>query len=408
MKKKRILFVDDEPNILKSFQRMLRDMREEWDMIFVSSAKEAIDTLGTEYFDVIVSDVLMPDMNGLELLNRVMKAYPKIIRIILSGHFDEDMTMGSIRLAHQSLHKPCSLDDLKSTIQRALRLQDELEGDELKEIVARMDRLPSLPILYDKIIKTLNSPDASMRKVGEIISMDMGMTAKVLQLVNSAYFGLRRHINTPAEAVVYLGLEQIKALVLSVHIFSQAELQGFSQKFLKDLWDHCFLTGMYAKTICQAMHLDKSEHDIAFTAGVLHDVGKLIFIANYLDEYMRVVDRVKGEHVLFGEAEKDQFRATHSEVGAYLLGIWGLPDKIVESVMFHHNPRGSTGEGFSPLTAVHIGNYFSGKKVFAGQGMKAVLDMEYLERLKVANRITEWELACMRLGDGKAAAGLDF
>jgi putative nucleotidyltransferase with HDIG domain len=396
--KRRILFVDDEPNLLRSFQRMLRDMRDEWDLRFAQNGKDALTALELESYDVIVTDVLMPGMTGLELLDQVMKKYPNVIRVILSGHFDEDMTMGSLRLAHQSLHKPCTLDDLKSTIQRALLLQGELETQDLKDVVSQMDRLPSMPILYDKIVKLLNSPDASMRKVGEIISMDMGMTAKVLQLVNSAYFGLRRHINTPVEAVIYLGMEQVKALVLSVHIFSQAELKGFSPTYLKDLWDHSFLTGMYARLISQQEGLEKSDVDIAFTAGVLHDVGKLIFISNFPDKYATVLDTAKKERLPVFESELRTFNASHSQIGAYLLGIWGLPDKITEAVMFHHDPRMCIEQSFNALTVVHVANVLASRKVFGEQEIVAAVDETYLSSLKLTTKFPIWQEQCFRLG----------
>lgn len=395
--KKRILFVDDEPNILKSFQRMLRDMRSEWDMTFVDSGDKALACLGLAEYDVIVSDVLMPGMTGLELLSRVMQEHPRVIRVILSGHFDQDMTLGSVRLAHQSLHKPCKHEEVKATIQRAFLLKDELTSEELKDLVGSMDRLPSLPTLYNKIIDVLNSPDASMRKVGEIISMDIGMTAKVLQLVNSAYFGLRRHINTPVEAVVYLGMEQIKALVLSVHIFTYAETKGFSEDFLKDVWDHSFLTGVYAKAIAESRMEEKEMIDAAFTAGVLHDVGKLIFIYNFPQRYWDLVKRARSEHIPFYQLEKEEFNVTHSEIGAYLLSIWGLPDEIVEAVMFHHSPRLCVDSEFNVLTAVHVANFHSSRKIFSGQGLKQSIDMKYMEDLKLLTSLKDFELACMRV-----------
>jgi len=396
--KKRILFVDDEVNILRSMQRMLRDMREQWDMVFVESGAAALEELAKERFDVIVTDVRMPNMTGLELLDRVMKEYPGLVRIIISGHFDQDAALGSVRLAHQSMHKPCQQEEIKNTIQRAFVLQDELAGDEIKSIAARMERLPSLPTLYNKIIQVLNSPDASMKKIGEIISMDIAMTAKVLQIVNSAYFGLRRHISTPTEAVVYMGLEQIKALVLSLHIFSHAEIVGFSEVFLKDLWEHSFLTGLFARSIAQARSDDKALVDSAFTAGILHDVGKIVFASNYTQAYGDVVKIAKQEHRFFSEIERERFRVTHTEIGAYLLSIWGLPDQIVEAVMFHHSPNLCVDDRFCALTAVHIANYFSSRKVFAGQGIRSVLDMKYIERVKLVAHLRDFELLCMRVG----------
>lgn len=395
---KRILFVDDEVNMLRSLQRMLRDMRREWDMVYVESGEAALRELAGAPFDVVVADVRMPGMTGLELLRRVRGEYPAVVRIILSGHFDQDAALGAVRLAHQSLHKPCQQDELKATIRRAFVLQDVLGGDEVKVIAAEMDRLPSLPSLYDQIIQQLRSADASMKAIGDIISMDIAMTAKVLQIVNSAYFGLRRQITTPAEAVVYLGLEQIKALVLSLDLFSHAQLEGFSEDFLSDLWEHSFATGLLAREIAQARSSDRALVDGAFTAGILHDIGKIVFASNYPQDYGDIVRSAKDDRRCLHEIERDHFRVTHTEIGAYLLSIWGLPDKIVEAVLFHHHPSRCVDGRFSPLAAVHVANHFSSKGSFAGQGIPTTLDLEYLDRVGLSAELRELGRLAERVG----------
>ena len=381
-------------NILHSLQRMLRDVRHEWDMVFVESGAAALEELARKHFDVIVTDVRMPQMTGLELLDRVSKEYPSVVRIILSGHFDQDVALGSVRLAHQSMHKPCLQEELKSIIRRAFVLQNVLASDEIKAIAATMERLPSLPALYHQIIQVLHSSDVSMKKVGDIISMDIAMTAKVMQIVNSAYFGLRREITTPAEAVVYMGLEQIKALVLSLHIFSQAEIVGFSPEFLRDLWEHSFLTGLCARAIAHAHSDDHALADAAFTAGVLHDIGKIVLASNYTDAYTEVLASARIDHRQLFEVERDQFRVAHTEIGAYLLSIWGLPEKIVEAVMFHHTPRQCADERFSVLAAVHIANHFCARAVFGDQGLRTMLDLAYLERVGLADDVPALEAIC--------------
>lgn len=394
---KRILFVDDEVNMLRSLQRMLRDMRREWEMVFVESGEAALRELAGSPFDVVVADVRMPGMTGLELLRRVRGEYPAVVRIILSGHFDQDAALGAVRLAHQSLYKPCQQDELKATIRRAFVLQNVLLGDEVKIVAAEIERLPSLPALYNQVIQQLSSPDASMKKIGDLISMDIAMTAKMLQIVNSAYFGLRRQITTPAEAVVYMGLEQIKALVLSLHIFSHAQLDGFSDTFLNDLWEHSFATGVLAREIAQARSTDRVLIDAAFTAGVLHDVGKIVFASNYPQVYGDIIRTAKDDRRCLHEIERDHFRVTHTEIGAYLLSIWGLPEKIVEAVLFHHHPSRCADDRFSALAAVHVANHFSSKGSFAGQGIPTTLDLEYLDRVGLGADLRELERLAARV-----------
>ena len=226
--KKRILFVDDEPKILEGLQRTLRSMRQEWEMQFAGSGQEALECLSKEPFDVVVSDMRMPGMDGAQLLKEVMRLYPQIARIILSGHSDQEIVLKSVRIAHQYLAKPCEAETLKSVVTRTCALRELLADDAVRRMVSNMDSIPSLPSLYAEIMEEIQSPNASIQRVGKIISKDMGMTTKILQLVNSAFFGLRRHVSSPSQAVSLLGLDTIRALVLSVHIFTHFDSQKAS------------------------------------------------------------------------------------------------------------------------------------------------------------------------------------
>ena len=233
--KKRIIFVDDEPNLLKGLSRMLRPLREEWEMLFVGSGSDALAALEKDAFDVVVSDMRMPGMDGAQLLAEVAQRYPQIVRIVLSGHMDKEMIYRSVGRAHQYLAKPCDAARLKSTVARACTIRDSLADKFLKELVAGMKSLPSLPSLYIELVEYLQSPEASIQTVGKIIARDVGMTAKILQLVNSAFFGLSRKVGSPSQAVSLLGLDTIRALVLSVQAFSQFDetnLPGFHTESL--------------------------------------------------------------------------------------------------------------------------------------------------------------------------------
>jgi putative nucleotidyltransferase with HDIG domain len=188
------------------------------------------------------------------------------------------------------------------------------------------------------IVKEMQSPDASLKKVGYLISQDVSMSAKILQLVNSSFFGLPRKITDPQRAAVYLGVDTLKALALSVNVFSSstedAELCGFS---LADMWKRSIMVGRLAQDIARADTDDKKVLDEVMIAGMLHDIGKLILL-KVPEQYKQVMDLIKESGCDPVEAEYTVMKTSHAELGAYLLGLWGLPDIIVETVAFHHNP----------------------------------------------------------------------
>src|SRR5437762_9749706 len=157
--KKRVLFVDDEPLVLQGLQRMLRHMRQEWEMEFVDSGPKALEAMASNPFAVIVSDMRMPGMNGAHLLNEVMKRYPKTVRLILSGHADQDLIMKCVGSTHQYLTKPCEPEALKATVRRASALAGSLQNEKLLQLISQMDRLPSIPALYVEVMEKLQRPE---------------------------------------------------------------------------------------------------------------------------------------------------------------------------------------------------------------------------------------------------------
>ena len=228
---KRILFVDDEPMVLDGLRRMLRGMRNEWEMEFATSGHDALKILDGKRFNVIVTDMRMPGMDGCQLLNHVKELHPQVVRIVLSGHSDKDMVLKSIGPVHQFLSKPCDAETIKTTVARVCSMRDIMEDEALIKVVSGVESLPSLPELYSEVVDEVNSAEGSLNRVGEIISRDSGMSAKILQLVNSAFFGLPRHITSPVRAVQLLGLETVKALVLTVKIFSMFSRVRFGRVF---------------------------------------------------------------------------------------------------------------------------------------------------------------------------------
>jgi HD-like signal output (HDOD) protein len=388
---KKILFVDDDALISEAMQRMLHHMRADWDMRFAGSGAQALQMLADAPADVVVSDMRMPGMNGAQLLNEVSRLYPKSVRLILSGYADMEMILQCISGTHQFLAKPCSSEVLKKVILRALEMDAWVNNDQLKMLVSRLGALPTLPTLYFEIIREIQSPSATLDKVGNIIARDPAMTAKMLQLVNSAFFGLHRKLTDPTEAVLQLGLETIKSLVLILHVFAELKTSEATRIPIQKLWHHSLATGATARRIAIWERQDKTLTEECFTAGLLHDIGRLMLLSNLPDEYAAVTRRSQQERIPIVEAEREVFGTTHAEVGGYLLGLWGLPISLVEAAVFHHWPGKCLKREWTALSMVHVANVLE-QEPLPGQDPELLsqMDRRYLEELWLWDRAQIW------------------
>ncbi len=437
---RRILFVDDDPNEIKELKTMLKSICQKCEIEFALSGEEALNFMLKSPFDVVVFDMRMQGRDGMDFLGTVMERYPETVRIIHSELSDAEMVLRSSKSAHQLLEKPNSAEAIKCTIERTCKLQDLLRSEELKNIVASIKKLPSNPKLYNLITAEMQSPDASLKKVGHIISQDVSMTAKILQLVNSPYFGLQREIADPQQAAVYLGMDKLKTLVLSINVFSSftgdAESCGFS---LVEMQRHSLRTSKLAWDIVRAETDDRKVAEEAMIAGMLHDVGKLIML-KIPKQYNQVMSFIEKNGCDPVAAEYTVMKTSHAELGAYLLGLWGIPGNIVESVAFHHNPsklledmyvmlyelsREALGTRkakdvdlrpgavkkyateFTALTAVHIANAMMMQENLSSDTTISpypYVDMLYLRTLNLTDKLSGWKNFCknaMQLEDIK-------
>lgn len=394
--KKSILFVDDEPNLIQGLKRMLRNMRNEWDMYFVDGGEEALTLLSENHIDIIVTDMRMPGIDGATLLGKVIKQYPHMIRIVLSGHSDQEMVLRSTKFAHQFLAKPCDAETLKNTIERTCQLRDILRNETLLKIVTGLKTLPSSPSLYNRIIEEIQSPNVSLKKIGDIIAKDVAMTARVLQLVNSAFFGLPQRIVNPQHAVALLGLDLLKTLVLYIELFSAFnQEQGFNNLFLENLWKHSMRVGDLAKRIAQCEKANKDIIEGAFIGGMLHDIGKLLLL-EIPGFHIKIKDFVSQNSCSDIEAEYQILGTSHAEVGAYLLGLWGICDNVIEAVAFHHHPSDLLENKFTSLTAIHMANALINVDCCAENVSSLYIDCDYLASLNITDRLTEWVRNCVK------------
>jgi HD-like signal output (HDOD) protein len=350
---KRVLFVDDEVRILDGLRRMLRPMRDEWEMAFAPGGQAALDLMSSSPFDVIVSDMRMPGMDGAALLEHVRARYPEVVRIVLSGHTEMTTALRVIPIAHQFLAKPCDPEMLRLAIDRACHLQAWLTDGAVRSLVGSLGDLPALPRIYDALNRALADPDSSLPNISRIVEQDIGISAKILQLANSAFFGCANPVANIQSAVGYLGLNALKCLVLSVEIFRvfqpRTNVPGFS---MDGLQRHATLTAH----IVARLPVPKHFAEVAFVSSMLHDVGKLIQAWKLPASFAEATAESAENHEPLYTVEERARGFSHAEIGAYLLGIWGLPYPVVETVAMHHAPNRVPHQGFDAIAAVYVAN----------------------------------------------------
>jgi HD-like signal output (HDOD) protein/ActR/RegA family two-component response regulator len=386
----RILFVDDETTLLRVMKMGMRSMAAEWDMQFVESGEEALAQIAQQPFDVVVTDMRMPGINGAQLLNHVLRDHPKTVRIVLSGYAELSEVMKCVGLTHQFLDKPCSLDDLKNCLRRVTNIQTQLSHGKIREFTAGLKNLPSLPELYLEIADAIQSPTATTERIAEIAARDPALSAKLLQLSNSAFFGFSRKVFSVDEAVQLLGVGIIQSLALATPLFSSFDKRKCPKFPIEQIWDHSAQVGILGRRLFNDYLDDSHLAEQAFAAGVLHDIGKIILADSLPEEYSAILAESHATQTPIHVIERKHFDTTHAEVGAYLLAIWGLPIPLVEAVACHHHPHRCLNHELCLSGIVHIANALQHGQSSHSDIVPSLVDLDYLKHVNLDRHYEMW------------------
>jgi len=305
---------------------MLHRYNKEWSMRFALGGRAALEMLKESPVDVLVTDMKIPEMSGVELMEAVKREYPGTIRIVLSGHSEREDVIRAASLAHQYLAKPTKSEKLIEVISQTYLVNSILKDAEVKRVITNIDVLPTLPETYRRVEEELNSEDFSLKRVGEIVAKDMAMSTSILKQVNSAFWGLSNKITSPEQAVNLLGAEVIRALLLSATVFLAFEETDPQLISMESIEKKSQLAGRFSKIIAKIRGCDKATTESIFIAALLQDVGQLILMTSFPESYKVVIDayeanrKFKPDYYKIRDAEAAVMGVTHAEIGAYLLG----------------------------------------------------------------------------------------
>jgi HD-like signal output (HDOD) protein len=386
---KRILFVDDEPSILDGLRRMLRPMRTEWEMVFADGGEAALREMSAAAFDVIVTDMRMPQIDGAALLRSVADQYPQTARFVLSGHSEVEAVMRAVPIAHQFLTKPCDVAKLRETVTRACHLHELLADARLRTVVGDTRSLPARPEAYDAVTRALADLEVPIADVAAIVESDPALCVKVLQLVNSAFFALPRSVASIADATAMIGLTTLRDLVLCTEVFSQSPHASPRQReILADIQRRSLATANLARKLLPS----RAAGSQAFLAGIAHDIGQVVLISRLADEYVTLISDVAAKQGDLVTEERARLGASHADVGAYLLGLWGLPYPILEAAAFHHDPSRLPQGELGVAGAVYVAGALVDARLGSARAsdLGPLLDPAYVGALGLEAHLSEW------------------
>jgi HD-like signal output (HDOD) protein/ActR/RegA family two-component response regulator len=398
---RRILFVDDDELILRSVERVLRRPAAEqgWVLCFVTDGDAALEEMAKAPVDVLLADANMTKMSGAALLRRVQERDPSVVRILLSGHTGLDLLRGALPHAHQFLPKPCDSQLLRATLESACGVRSLLERPEMRQLVGSSNELPPAPRTFIELSNALANPHASARTVSEVIERDIAISARVLQLVSSADNGVPRAVTSVGGAVAYLGVEVIKAIVLSVEVSRMFPLTQTIPEFSVDALQE---RGMRVSQLAKRILGQEPAGDVLLVAGLLQDIGQLVLASRAASRFGMALDCSSARKQPLHEVELDLFGATHAEIGAYLLGLWGLPQRVVQAVANHLEPQRASTRVFDAAAALYVSNHLMfDADVPALEEVpphSMALDLTFLRMVGVAHQLDEWRRLARAFG----------
>lgn len=398
VRRKRILFVDDESRVVSGLRRMMHSARAEWETFGAPGGREALDILRDNDIDVVVSDMRMPGMMGYDLLAEVRRRQPKAVRLALSGHasrVDLDKCVGPV---HRFLSKPCSAETLMEALRTAGALVEMQVSDRLKGLMGALEVLPSLPEAYDSLQRAIRAQMPTAQSVAAAVSRDVGMSLRVLQLVSSSFYSARAGMASPARQVEFLGMDVFRRLADSPAAFCRCRRPEGENFSLARECDHAGTVAGFARRIALTEHAEHAAAEEAYLAGLLHDVGKIVFMAEFPDEYDKALSLAKEQGMAPLDAERQVLQVTHAAAGAYLLGLWGLPDGVVGGAAFHHTPSDAPAEGPIAVVAVHAADVLAHEFAGASDGIRhPELDEAFLGKAGLVHRASTWRDACLQV-----------
>jgi HD-like signal output (HDOD) protein len=389
MPRNHILIAVADPQLLIDVTHALGT---DWEITSVATEEEAIAQFEKSSFDALLVDFNLTSPDASEFLNQTAQKHPQTNRFLLAHEADLALVAAKVLESPHILPKPIEPAALKTRIEDEINRADK-NGE--TQPASTVGEAPSIPSVYSEVLEALKDPGVTNEQVGDVIARDAELTAEILRLTNSSYLGLPRNITSAFKAVEALGFETVKAVVMALQFLAEHRTTRSAYNSVDEIWEHSVNVGQIARDLVLFETKDRVLASQALTAGLLHDLGKLVLAKNFDDLYGRVHSLARKQPVAMWDIEKEMFGANHGEIGACLIGMWNLPLPIVDAAALHHEPPMGEQDELTPLAAVHVANVLEHELRSGTDGILVapIINTPFLNQVGLLQRLPIWRAA---------------
>ena len=396
MATEKILFVFDPKTCDEQINNYYKLSLTNYTCLEADSIEKAKSILKSQPIDLVVSSIKLSDGTGTDLHKYIFENYNSILRFLYSENSDKNIVYQSAGFIHQFMNNDCKPEQFIKIVDNAFGLRNVLANNDLHKRITGITNLPSPPEIYNQLVTEIQKEDPSIRQIAELIKKDISITAQVLHMVNSAFFGLSTHVENPLHAVNLLGIDTIQSMVLTAGVFNLFKDPGIPGYSIDSIYSNSLAVGTSSRHLANAFGLITKQTEDALMAGMLHDIGKLVMLAHFPEEFKKSIQLSSDKAIPLFEAEKQILGVSDAEIGAYLLSLWGLPNSILEAIALHYTPAKTPSPMTNVLTAVHLGyalNYDIQQNI-REKSLSAV-DMDYLDKLNLSANVDSLKNFCL-------------
>ena len=330
--KSRIMFVDDDPMLLASTRRQLLPKLHDYELVFCSGGRMALEQAAFDPPAIVFSDVRMPEMDGPELLKEFSISYPDTIRFALTGQSHEEQFDRTCSVAHQIFSKPFETEKIRTIIENLMLLRQSFEGAKIHSGLNKP--LADFPDLgnISEILHQLNSPEMSIEKVANVVEQDFTTKAHLLSIANSSFVAPVHPIASTSQAIMLLGTSMVKAIYLTVQANRIADGRACAKHALQSCLDYGLKLSFTIQKLARKRNMDPDLRECAIMSGMLQKFGRILFTLHGDDDYCELGYQLQDKEEELVAIESELFHVPHEIAGAYVLLLWGMDPRVCMAI----------------------------------------------------------------------------
>jgi len=389
----RILFCDPSGSFLR-WAEEVSGAGASWDIDRVDHLQSGLQMLASRHFDAVVVAAPASPERELSYLRQLMQAAPNCVRILYTPVLSAAYLAKALDVVHRVCLNSNTREETVALIDQAVASNRQLSHESVRRSMAAFKQLPSPPSIFHELTRQLNSERTTSQHIAGVVAKDPALTARLLRIVNSSYFGLRQPVSNIQQAVTLIGTRTLRGLALAGHFGSHyKQAKEWNLFSLEALQARSLMVARLSQALAKAAGGDAMLRDQAFLAGLLLDVGMVMLANEQSQSYAKIFGYAAKHNKPLAQVELKAFGVTHAQLAANLLTQWNLPPMVVDAVLYHHDPAGYFQKGLSPTAIDHVADaLLPPLDSRLNLRINAEIDLDFLARAELDQYLPKWKM----------------